>query len=126
MAPGVCCPADQIPNCHYIFPSDPERKRREEDALIGWAWRQYLDGNASRPEWLPRFPMVKAGMACMRAAGQYAAHSGLGAVDGWLVSGASKRGWTSWMVSAPLEQRPSAMTNSSEALEFPTCKCPPQ
>ena len=55
----------QIPNCHIVYPSDPAKKARSEDAMIAWAWRQYVDDPTHDPEWLPRLPMVKAGMACM-------------------------------------------------------------
>ena len=90
----------QIPNCHIVYPSDPDKKRRSEDAMIAWAWRQYLDDPHHDPEWLPRFPMAKAGFQCMRAAAEYVEKAGLAKIDSWFVSGASKRGWTTWMVGA--------------------------
>lgn len=95
----------QIPNCHIVYPSDPQRKGRSEDAMIAWAWREYVDDPSHDPKWLPRLPMVKAGMACMLAAQEFV--TALASVEstavaptitGWAVSGASKRGWTSWMV----------------------------
>ena len=49
----------QIPNCHIVYPSDPSKKPRSEDGMITWAWHQYLQ--TKEPEWLPRFPMAKAG-----------------------------------------------------------------
>jgi PhoPQ-activated pathogenicity-related protein len=58
----------QIPNCPYIYPSDPSKKKRSEDSMIAWAWNEYLHDPAKNPEWFPRFPMAKAGMQCMRAA----------------------------------------------------------
>merc|ERR1719456_274898 len=36
----------------------------------------------------------------MRAVQEYASQNDLGNIDGWLVSGASKRGWTTWLVGA--------------------------
>ena len=93
----------QIPNCKIVYPSDPARTPREEDAMISWAWRQFLEApNATRdPRWLPRLPMAKAGFQCMRAAEQFILQQGLRPhLDGWFVGGASKRGWTSWMVGA--------------------------
>ena len=30
----------QIPNCHMVYPSDPTKAHRSEDAMIAWAWRQ--------------------------------------------------------------------------------------
>lgn len=88
----------QIPNCHMVYPSDPSGKAREEDAVIAWAWNMYLQtGDA---EWLPRLPMVKAAMAAMRAVEEYTREAGIADIDGWVVAGASKRGWTTWMVGA--------------------------
>ena len=49
----------QIPNCHMVYPSDPSQKRREEDAVIAWAWRQFHEDPANF-DWLPRLPMAKA------------------------------------------------------------------
>ena len=48
----------QISNCNIVYPSDPELRPRHEDAMIAWAWHEYLI--SLDPEWLPRFPMVKA------------------------------------------------------------------
>jgi hypothetical protein len=90
----------QIPNCPIVFPSDPRKMRREEDSLLGWGFREFLEGGGVYPQWLPLLPMAKSAMAGMRAVGEYVEKK-LGAkIDGWIVSGASKRGWTSWLVSA--------------------------
>ena len=50
---------NQIPNCKVIFPSDPEKKPREEDAILAWAWKQFIEDPKQDPEWLPRLPMAK-------------------------------------------------------------------
>lgn len=88
----------QIPNCHIVYPSDPSKRGRSEDAMIAWAWKEFLD--SGNPEWLPRFPMVKGAMKAMQAVQEYTAEKGIADIDGWVVSGASKRGWTTWMVGA--------------------------
>jgi len=90
----------QLPNCHLVYPSDPSGKRRSEDEMIAWAWRQYLVEPSHDPRWLPRFPMVKAAFACMRAAAEWANASAIADIGGWMVAGASKRGWTTWMAGA--------------------------
>ena len=90
----------QIPNCPITYPSDPSGKKRSEDSMIAWAWHEFLTTPVHDPVWLPRFPMVKAGFQCMRAVEEYTAQAKLAAIEGWLVGGASKRGWTSWMVGA--------------------------
>lgn len=86
----------QLPNCPIVYPSDPRQQRRTEDAVIAYAWAQYrmnLD-----PEWLPRLPMAKAAMAAMRAVTEWTAEKGLAKLEGFIVAGASKRGWTTWAV----------------------------
>jgi PhoPQ-activated pathogenicity-related protein len=88
----------QIPNCHIVYPSDPTQAKRSEDAMIAWAWNQYL--KTRDPEWLPRLPMAKAAMQAMRAVQEFTSQQKMAEIDGWLVSGASKRGWTTWMVGA--------------------------
>ena len=90
----------QLPNCHIVYPSDPSKTAREEDAMIAWAWREYLVDPKHDPRWLPRLPMVKGGFSAMKAAAEWAHKTGIAEIDGWVVGGASKRGWTSWMVGA--------------------------
>lgn len=92
----------QIPNQHCIFKDDPIQKSRSEDALIAYTWDHYLK-DTSKPEWLVRFPMVKAGVRAMDAMTEFVAkvHPELNAqLDYYTVSGASKRGWTTWLVGA--------------------------
>ena len=88
----------QIPNCHIIYPSDPTHAHRSEDAMIAWAWKEFLATNDT--EWLPRFPMAKAAFKAMEAAQDFASQKQFANIDGWMVAGASKRGWTTWMVGA--------------------------
>lgn len=90
----------QIPNCPLVFASDPSQRGRGEDALIAWSWIDFVHDPTYDPERLVRLPMVKAAFACMRAAEQFTAQRQLGSPDGWIVAGASKRGWTTWMVGA--------------------------
>jgi len=88
----------QIPNCHMHYPSDPSGRGRSEDAMLAWAWNQFIE--TGDPEWLPRLPMAKAVMKAMQAVQEYTTQEGIAEIDGWAVSGASKRGWTTWMVGA--------------------------
>jgi len=97
----------QIPNCPLVFASDPAQRRRGEDALIAWSWRDFLNDPSRSPERLVRLPMVKAAYQCMRAVEEFTRKEGLGSPDGWVVSGASKRGWTTWMVGAAYAGCPS-------------------
>lgn len=92
----------QIPNERIIFASDPIQKSRGEDAIIAFTWAHFLD-DPSQPEWLVRFPMVKASLRAMDATQEFirTKHAYLNAnIDYFSVSGASKRGWTTWLVGA--------------------------
>jgi PhoPQ-activated pathogenicity-related protein len=33
----------QIPNAPYVFPNDPDHKKRHEDSLLAWSWREFHD-----------------------------------------------------------------------------------
>ena len=51
----------QIPNQPLVFKNDWKEKR-QEDGIIALTWRHFLE-YPDQPEWLIRFPMVKA---CLR------------------------------------------------------------
>jgi PhoPQ-activated pathogenicity-related protein len=84
---GIAVVIYQIPNQPYVFPHDPAKRRRTEDAMGAWTWFDYLNDPDHDPEWLPRLPMAKAGMQCMRAAGEYLRNQSIADPQGWLVSG---------------------------------------
>jgi len=92
----------QIPNEHITFAADPILKSRSEDAIIAYCWDHFLK-DPSQPEWLVRFPMVKASLRAMDAMKEFMLvkypSSGV-SLDYFSVSGASKRGWTTWLVGA--------------------------
>mmetsp|Transcript_23111 Transcript_23111/g.32621 ORF Transcript_23111/g.32621 Transcript_23111/m.32621 type:complete len:520 (-) Transcript_23111:242-1801(-) len=88
----------QLPNCPIVYPSDPSKRGRTEDAMIAWAWHEFLQDKDAT--WLPRLPMTKAAMQCMKAVTEFTAQQKLAALDGFVVAGASKRGWTTWTVGA--------------------------
>jgi PhoPQ-activated pathogenicity-related protein len=92
----------QIPNEHTIFASDPIQKSRTEDAIIAYTWDHFLN-HPDQPDWLVRFPMVKASIKAMDAITEFIdqKHPELGVhTEYFSVSGASKRGWTTWLVGA--------------------------
>lgn len=91
----------QIPNEHTTFASDPIQKSRTEDAIIAFTWDHFLR-DPSNPEWLVRFPMVKASIRALDAMTEFIAQKPeLGCqLDYYSVAGASKRGWTTWLVGA--------------------------
>lgn len=80
--------------------------RRAETILMilcaAYTWDHFLR-DPSQPEWLVRFPMVKASVRAMDAMKEFCQYKfpELGtSLDYFGVSGASKRGWTTWLVGA--------------------------
>jgi len=72
-----------------------------EDDLIAFAWLQFMQGGATEDlqHWLPRFPMTRAVVRAMDVV-QDICESKHQQVDEFFVTGASKRGWTTWTVAA--------------------------
>ena len=91
-----------IPNEHVTFSGDPIQKSRTEDAIIAYTWDHFLK-DPSKPEWLLRFPMVKASLRAMDTITAFMKQKfpdeGID-IDSYIVAGASKRGWTTWLVGA--------------------------
>jgi PhoPQ-activated pathogenicity-related protein len=95
---SVVAELDDVPNQPLRFAEDP--KPRVEDEII--AYQQAKFAKTPDPNLLLRLPMVKSGTAAMTAVQQYLASEAGGGlkVKGFLVSGGSKRGWTTWLVGA--------------------------
>ena len=66
---------------------------------MAWAWKEFLDDPDLDPEWLPWIPMVKALFQVMRAAQEFTEEEDLANIKGWVVSGESKRGWTTTLAA---------------------------
>jgi PhoPQ-activated pathogenicity-related protein len=92
----------QIPDEKVIFSGDPTQKSRGEDAIIAYTWDHFLN-DPSQPEWLLRFPMIKASLRAMDAITEFTKSKfpDLNTnLDYYSVAGASKRGWTTWDLGA--------------------------
>ena len=78
-----------------------EQDSFEEDDLIAFAWNKFLKQGAKQKdvEWLPRFPMTRAIVRAMDLAQEIVLQNDI-VVKDFVVSGASKRGWTAWTTSA--------------------------
>ncbi len=94
-----------IPNQPLEFVGD-DYGPRYEDELIAYGWRKYLEGGAQDIDaiWLSRFPMVKAVVRAMDVVSEYGSIHLDQNLSSFTISGASKRGWTTWMTAVADER----------------------
>src|SRR5439155_13360433 len=83
-----------VPNQPVVFKDDPSRKPRSEDDFIAYTWDKYLRTGDDR--WPARLPMTKSAVRAMDAVTAFTSsrEGGGAAVTRFVVSGGSKRGWT--------------------------------
>ncbi len=75
-------------------------RRRSEDEIIAYSYDKYLQSYAAgAPDytWPALFPMTKAAVRGMEAAEFIMVQQGVRAIDDYVVTGGSKRGWTTWL-----------------------------
>ncbi len=71
---------------------------RREDALVAYTFDQYLE--TGEPDWPLLLPMVKTVVRAMDTVQSVAQQEWHLTVERFTVTGASKRGWTSWLTAA--------------------------
>ncbi|MBV6433152.1 MAG: hypothetical protein IANPNBLG_03323 [Bryobacteraceae bacterium] len=74
-----------------------ESRQRVEDSIIAFGWAKYLNGGPDI--WLARLPMTKSAARAMDTITDVMKAQGA-VVDRFVVSGGSKRGWTTWTTAA--------------------------
>jgi PhoPQ-activated pathogenicity-related protein len=87
-----------IPNEPVQFAD--ETRKRTEDEMIAYTWRKFLlTGDET---WPLRLPMTKASVRAMDTIQAFMAGAERGSVkvEKFVVSGGSKRGWTTWTTAA--------------------------
>lgn len=86
-----------VPNQPIEFVGDTFGPR-EEDEIISYGWRKFLEGGARDEDirWLARMPMTTAAVRAMDVLQEFSRHLNKKSLDEFVVAGGSKRGWTTW------------------------------
>ena len=87
-----------VPNQALVFAG--ETQGRKEDSLIAYTWDKFL--RTGDKKWPARLPMTKSAVRAMDTVTAFCASPAGGntKVDGFVVAGGSKRGWTTWATAA--------------------------
>lgn len=98
---SVMVDLQMVPNQPLRFAG--ENFNRSEDALIAYSWKKFLE--TGDETWPAQLPMTRAAVRAMDTVQSFL--GGLSnpvAVDDFIVAGASKRGWTTWLTAAADER----------------------
>jgi len=87
----------------YGIPKQPLYGGLTEDALVVYTWLQYL--KTGDESWPLHFPMAKGVLKAMDAVQEFTRKEGFTPIDGFTIYGASKRGWTTYLVGASRDRR---------------------
>ncbi len=85
-----------VPNQPLKFAD--ESFSRSEDEIIAYSWDKYLWGGDSF--WPVQLPMVKSVVRCMDAVQAFVASAEKKTINHFVLTGGSKRGWTTWLTAA--------------------------
>ena len=91
----------------YNIPNQPLYNGLKEDALIVYTWKKYLESGDE--SWPLHFPMAKAVIKAMDAIQAFMPEAGQPAINEFMITGASKRGWTTWLTGASRDKRVKAI-----------------
>ena len=88
----------QVPNQPLVFADDPKKEPKVEDEIIAFSWRKYLEGGDVT--WLAQLPMTKSAVRAMDVVTKVCKENASAEVSQFVVTGGSKRGWTTWLTAA--------------------------
>ncbi len=121
LALGLVAEATGMPTAMlFDIPNQPIWDMKEDD-LIAHTFEKYLA--TGDPSWPLLFPMTKAAIRSMDAV-EKATAGGPNPIHKFIVTGASKRGWTTWLVGAVGDKRvrgiaPMVFDNLNVAAQMP-------
>ena len=82
----------------YDVPNQPLYGGKTEDALIAYTLQKYLE--TGDKTWPLLLPMTKSAFQAMNTVEQFFAQKSSAKIEQFVVCGASKRGWTTWLTAA--------------------------
>ena len=87
----------------YGIPKQPLFDGLNEDALISYTWMKYME--TGDEDWILNFPMTKAAVRAMDALDAFSEEELGTKTTGYMVFGASKRGWTTYLTGIVAPER---------------------
>ena len=85
----------QVPNQPCVFTDDPLHEERSEDSFCAFTWAHYMKSHPKAVEYVSLLPMVKSVVRAMDTIMDFRN----GKTSQFVVAGASKRGWTTWLTA---------------------------
>lgn len=87
----------------YGIPNQPLYGGKTEDALVVYTWAKFLQ--TGDDAWPLHFPMAKAVLKALDVVQAFGKQEHWPSIDGFVITGASKRGWTTWLAGASGDRR---------------------
>lgn len=108
-----------IPNQSLIFTDDPLQPR-SEDGIISYTFDKFIDDypNLGDNTWPALLPMVKAAVRAMDTTQAVLSNQIDYDINDFVVTGGSKRGWTTWLTAAVDERVLAIMPAVADLLNF--------
>lgn len=116
---SVVAELKMVPNQPLILHQDGVP--RKEDDFIAYTWDQFL--KMGDETWPARLPMVKSAVRAMDCVQELLAgdQGGKIAIEKFVVSGGSKRGWTTWCTAAVDKRVAAAIPIVIDVINVPAC-----
>jgi len=82
----------------YDVPNQPLFDNLTEDELVAYTFVKYLE--TQKADWVLLFPMTRSVVRAMDAVSEYTSKRAREKLDRFVLTGASKRGWTAYLVAS--------------------------